>query len=576
MNSRIHPLLLDLYGATAAASAVQHLTILQEQWSLRWPNRWPSRDANSLTQRDVLLITYPDQVSEPGRTPLEVLCEFCEAHLRGVVTGLHLLPFYPSSSDDGFAVKDYFAVDPALGSWEDVARLGQSFDLMFDAVFNHASAQGDWFQRFLRGDPELHDFFVTVEGTPDLSRVIRPRALPLLTSFETAHGIRRVWTTFGPDQVDLNYQNPALLLAVLAALLFYVNQGARFIRLDAIGFLWKEPGTSCLHLPQTHRIIQLFRAVLDEVAPHVLLITETNVPHAENLGYFGDGQNEAQLVYNFALPPLVLHTLQTGDARALTRWAQSLEPPSDQVTFLNFLASHDGVGLNPVRGILGDAEVDAMVRRTWERGGLISYKDMPDGSRLPYEMNINYLDALSPPAPQEPTERAARRFLTAHAILLSLQGVPAIYFHSMFGSRGDRVGADTSGIPRRINREKLSRARLETELNQAHSLRDDVWRGLRRLLHIRASTSAFHPQAAQRILTADPRLFAVCRTPPQKNECVLCLHNVSTDPVLVSGCLSEVMSVLAWTDLLTGKRYEPGGPPLEIDGYQNMVLMATA
>ncbi len=374
---------------------------------------------------------------------------------------------------------------------------------------------------------------MTVEGHPDLSRVVRPRALPLLTAFSTAAGAKQVWTTFSADQADLNFKNPAVLLRVLEALLFYVAKGARFIRLDAIAFLWKEIGTSCLHLPQTHRIIQLLRAVLDEVAPHVLLITETNVPHAENLSYFGDGTNEAQLVYNFALPPLVLHSFATGNAEKLTHWAQTLALPSDRVTFFNFLASHDGIGLNPARGILNDAEIDALARRTVEHGGFISYKDMPDGSQAPYEMNINYLDALSNPAASESAELAARRFVAAHAILLSLQGVPGIYFHSMFGSRGDRAGAESSGLLRRVNRQKLDRQELEAGLADPASLRGQVFSGCRRKLQMRGRHAAFHPCGEQQVLAMDPRLFAVRRISPDGTDRVLCLHNVSDQTVSV-------------------------------------------
>jgi sucrose phosphorylase len=333
--------------------------------------------------------------------------------------------------------------------------------------------------------------------------------------------------------VDLNFKNPQVLLAVLEALLFYVAKGARFIRLDAIAFFWKEVGTSCLHLPQTHRVIQLLRALLDEVAPHALLVTETNVPHNENIAYFGDGTNEAQLVYNFALPPLVLHSLATGNAEKLTRWAQSLALPSGRVTYFNFLASHDGIGLNPARGILNDAEIDALVRRTLEHGGFISYKDLPDGSRSPYEMNINYLDALSNPAAGEPVELAARKFLAAHAILLSLQGVPGIYFHSMFGSRGDRAGAESSGLLRRVNRQKLGQQELEAELADPASLRGRVFGGCRRDLQMRGRHAAFHPCAQQQVLAIDPRLFAVRRISPDGTDRVLCLHNVSDETVPV-------------------------------------------
>jgi glucosylglycerate phosphorylase len=539
MTSAIPGHLQALYGAALAAALAERVSGLVDQWRPRFRRPSAPRERLKLTERDALLITYPDQVRQAGEPPLKTLAEFCARHLKGIVSGVHLLPFYPWSSDDGFSVKDFFAVDPGYGAWEDIARLGAGFDLMFDAVFNHVSAQGEWFKRFLADDPRYRDFFIAVPGNPDLSQVVRPRALPLLTGFPSATGPRKIWTTFSADQVDLNFKNAEVLLAVLEALLFYVSKGARFIRLDAIAFLWKEIGTSCLHLPQTHRVVQLLRAVLDEAAPHVLLITETNVPHLDNLSYLGDGANEAQLVYNFALPPLVLHALQTGRADRLTGWAQSLVPPSDRVTFFNFLASHDGIGLNPVRGILSGAEIDAMVSRSLEHGGFISCKDMPDGSRLPYEMNINYLDALSNPAENEPAELAARKFLAAHAILLSLQGVPALYFHSLFGSRGDRPGADSSGLPRRINRQKLEQQALEADLVDPASLRRRVFDGCQKALQMRRQHPAFHPCGGQQVLAFDPRVFAVRRISPDGTDKVLCLHNVSPETVPVPAAFTS-------------------------------------
>jgi len=521
-----------LYGRRPAAEIEPRLAALTDSYRARLPRPDPAR-AEWLTEKDALLITYADQVRETDRPPLQTLADFAAQHLRDVVSGIHLLPFYPWSSDDGFSVKDFFAVDPAFGTWDDLARLRLHFDLMFDAVFNHMSAQSGWFHRFLAGDLPYRDFFVTVEGHPNLSQVVRPRALPLLTEFQTASGPKQVWTTFSADQVDLNFKNPDVLLAALQALLFYVERGARFIRLDAIGYLWKELGTPCIHLPQTHRIIQLLRAVLDEVAPHVLLITETNVPHRDNVSYLGEGTNEAQLVYNFSLPPLTLHSLQTGDATALTRWAQSLTLPSERVTWFNFLASHDGIGVNPARGILSEAQIDALVARTLAHGGFVSYKDNADGSASPYEMNINYLDALSDPVSDEPAELAARKSLTAQAIMLSLQGVPGIYFHSLFGSRGDRAGAEASGIKRRINRQKLARADLENELNDSASLRARVFAGFRELLALRRAHRAFAPAVPQRVLSLDARVFSVLRESVDGSDRMLCLHNVSGQPVRV-------------------------------------------
>ncbi len=521
--------LAALYGASTGRNVLPQLESLLARWRARLPGA--SARAAGLTEHDALLITYADQVTTPGEAPLHTLGEFARVHLRGVVSGIHVLPFYPWSSDDGFAVKDFHAVEPAYGTWDDLRRLGAGFDLMYDAVFNHLSAQSDWFARFRAGEPAFRDFFVTVDGDPDLSQVVRPRALPLLTEFATATGPRRVWTTFSADQVDLNVREPAVLLALLDVLLFYVSQGARFLRLDAIAFLWKEIGTDCLHRPQTHRVVQLMRAVLEELAPRTLLITETNVPHRDNLSYFGDGTNEAHLVYNFALPPLVLHTFAQGDATHLTRWAQTLALPSSQTAFFNFLASHDGIGLNPARGILAPADIDALVARTLAHGGFISYKHLPDRSSIPYEMNISLFDALSDPAAAEAPELPVARFRCAHAVQLALAGMPGIYFHSLFGSRSDRRAAEASGMPRRINREKLDRADLERELAAPGSRRGRVFAALSGLLQARRLSPAFHPSGAQEVCAADPRFFVVLRTSPNGRHRVLCVHNVTAQDV---------------------------------------------
>jgi len=499
------------------------------------------RPSSSLTQRDAVLITYPDQVREPDVPPLRTLADFCAQQLTNLISTIHLLPFYPYSSDDGFSVIDYRAVNPILGDWDDVARLGKNFRLMFDAVINHVSAQSAWFQAFLRDDPRYRDWFIVVPDDADVSRVIRPRALPLLTTFETPSGAKRVWTTFSADQIDLNYHNPDVLIEIIATLLFYLARGASWLRLDAIAFLWKEFGTTCLHLPQTHHLIQLVRAIVDEVAPQTILITETNVPHAENVSYFGDGTNEAHLVYNFALPPLTLHAFHTGDARTLSRWASELTLPSRQVTFFNFLASHDGIGLNPARGILRDDEIDALVARALAHNGLVSYKANADGTSSPYELNINYFDALNDPHARESLDTQIDRFVCAHAIMLALVGVPGIYFHSLFGSRGWRAGVAQTGQNRTINREKLARAALERELSDPSSRRARVFAYLAQLLRVRAAHPAFDPYGEMGVLDLDPSVFAL-----QRGDQVLCLQNVSAQArtVELSG---------RWQDVLTGK-----------------------
>ncbi len=530
MNNELYDHLAFLYGSERALTLLTQLNEIITNFQAERPYLTKQTGAR-VTERDAILITYGDMVQD-GAAPLRTLAEFLREHLAGLVKGVHILPFFPYSSDDGFSVIDYWAVDSQLGTWQDVAQIGQDFRLMFDAVINHISAQSDWFQGFLRGEAEFQDYFTVVEPSTDLSQVFRPRALPLLTKAETVNGPEYVWTTFSDDQIDLNYANPLVLLKIIELLLFYVAQGAEFIRLDAIGFMWKEIGTNCLHLPQAHRAIQLMRSVLDKVAPRVALITETNVPHADNISYFGNGRNEAQMVYNFSLPPLTLHAFHTGNAETLSRWAATLTLPSDQVTFFNFLASHDGIGLTPLRGILDDTAVSQMAQRVQQLGGYVSYKNNPDGSQSAYELNINYLDALgNPENPHEPTDVLVRRFLASQAIMLALRGVPGIYFHSLFGSRGWPAGVAQTGRSRTINRQKLELSNLEAELQTEGSLRQRVYRGYRSLLQARAQSAAFHPQGAQEVLDWHPAVFGLRRTAPDGSDEVICLHNVADTAV---------------------------------------------
>jgi glucosylglycerate phosphorylase len=571
-RSQLRGYLNDLYGMQGD-SVYDRL----ESLSGRYRTRLAARRAGELSQRDAILITYGDQVSEEGVAPLRTLADFCARHLRGRVSGLHILPFYPYSSDDGFSVIDYRAVNPRLGTWDDIQRLNRPFRLMFDAVINHVSQQSAWFQAFLRDDPHYRDYFIVVEDDPDLSQVVRPRALPLLTEVMTASGLKKVWTTFSEDQLDLNYANPNVLLEIVDVLLDYVARGAEIIRLDAIAYLWKDPGTACVHLPQSHRVIQILRAVLDDIAPYVKLITETNVPHKDNISYFGDGRNEAQLVYNFALPPLVLHALQTGSARVLSDWADGLTLPSDRVTFFNFLASHDGIGLNAARGILSEPEIDALVVNAQTHGGYVSFKASADGSQSPYELNINYFDALSDPKGDEPLAVQVARFMVAQSILLSVVGLPGIYFHSLFGSRGWSEGVEKTGRLRTVNRQKLSYHDVQQALANPASLRRQVFTRFARMLEARSAMPAFDPYGRQEVLRCGDSIFALLRRGRGDTAPVLCLHNVSERvqmvrvdaPAMTGSSLSRARDLLTAEPLVIGPR-----GALALQPYQALWLAA--
>jgi sucrose phosphorylase len=495
-----------------------------------------------LTQRDAIMITYGDAFRDDRGNPLDCLRRFACEQLGDAISAIHLLPCFPYTSDDGFSVQDYFRIDPELGNWNDIEQLGESYELMFDAVVNHISQASDWFQGFLAGAAEYDDFFIVAEPDADYASVTRPRALPLLHPYQRSGETVNVWTTFSADQVDLNFRSHRVFLKILDVLLFYVSRGARYIRLDAIAFIWKERGTTCMHLPQTHAIIQLYRQVLERVAPQVVIITETNVPHEENVSYFGNGHNEAHMVYNFTLPPLLMYSLHKQDISVLTDWARGLTLPSDEVCFFNFTASHDGVGVRPLQRILSDQEVEWLAEIARRHGGFVSMRDNGDGTQSPYEINCNYLDFATPP--DADSELRADRFLLTQSVMLAMPGVPGIYYHSLIGSENDRQAALDSGINRRINRAKVDYGTLRDQLGDVESLRGKVFSRYKRLLEIRQQQPAFDPFAAATFQARGP-VFVITRGSP--DQPVVTLHNFSEQTIEISD-LGELS-----TDLISGE-----------------------
>ena len=478
--------------------------------------------ASRLTENDAIMITYGDGFFDDRGNPLDCLRRFASEQIGNAISAVHLLPCFPYTSDDGFSVQDYYRVNPDLGDWNDIDALGNDYELMFDAVVNHISKSSDWFQGFLSGDPEYADWFLVSDPDDDYSSVTRPRALPLLHPFERVGETIHVWTTFSEDQIDLNFHSAGVFVKVLDVLLFYVSKGARYIRLDAIAFIWKQLGTSCMHLPQAHKIIQLYRHFIDQVAPGVVIITETNVPHEENISYFGDGTNEAHMVYNFTLPPLVMHSLHKQSVCELTRWAKTLTLPSDQVCFFNFTASHDGVGVRPLQGIVSDQAVEELAAIARTHGGFVSMRDNGDGTQSPYEINCNYFDFATDP--NEPDDLRIDRFLLTQSVMLTMPGVPGIYYHSLIGSENDRESAIESGINRRINRAKIDYTRLKSQLADPDSLRSRIFTRYKRMLETRGGLPAMNPFADAAYDCRGP-VFVIKRT--SGDQFLLALHNFS-------------------------------------------------
>ena len=586
-ESRIAELLIFLYGEeTGKRMLPEFLGILAESG----PGAGP-RTGASISHRDAFLITYGDMLApaegNKGReeSGLTRLNRFLSKWNRKSFSYLHLLPFHPYSSDDGFSVIDYRAVDPRFGSWEDIGNLaacctggflcpkgpknpdyrgclgslrgkkspirrflevlcakrnkllGRSFRMVFDFVLNHGSVKSAWFRKFLAGEGEYKNWYITRRGDYDYSAVTRPRTHPLLTPFQRDDGSTvHVWTTFSADQADYDFSRPEVLLEFLRIFLEYARRGGKMLRLDAIAYLWKEDGSSCIHHPKTHGVVKLFRAVIEYLNLDMLLLTETNVPHRENIAYFGEAGpavpgraagDEAHLVYNFALPPLTLYAALSGDAGPLKKWAAELPALPGGQYYLNFLASHDGVGLTPARGLVDEAAFAAAIEEARNRGALVSMKSSPQGP-VPYELNCSWADMTAPEF-LGPPEKQARAFLNTYGIALALPGLPAVYFHSWIGSRAWKEGPSLLGFNRAINREKPAIDRVEQELADPFSFRCHVSRGFRRLLKFRQSEEAFSPESPCRILDSPEHIFALLRGPDAQGRGLICIHNFGAE-----------------------------------------------
>ena len=551
-RQKIFDRLCFLYGEDQAK---QYLPELERMMKVYYAHKPPARieaehnfiAANRFTEKDVILITYGDLLRSETSSPLASLVHILEKvpGFKKAINTLHILPFFPYSSDRGFSVTDFRNVDPKLGSWHDLAKIGDSYQLMFDAVCNHTSSKSKAFQKLLSGNPEYKDIATVYRSPDELSPedrklVVRPRTNDLLTKFQSIDGPIWVWSTFSADQIDLNYRNPKVLLWVIETLLLYVRRGADLIRLDAVTYLWQIPGTSCANLKQTHETIKLFRDIFDIIAPGVALITETNIPHEQNIAYFGNGYDEAQMIYNFALPPLVLHTFYREDTTALSQWAKKLEFPSKACTYLNILDTHDGIGLMGVKNILPAEDIDYLTIRAREHGVFISYRTGAEGKEEPYEINTTWFSALNFDGDNEALAVQIKRFVASRSIALALKGVPGIYLHGLIGTTNDVNTVLKTKYKRDINRQIISETSLYEELKLPNSKLSQLTKALGKLLEIRVRQRAFHPQGEQQVLTLCERCFIVLRVSPQGDEHILTITNISNQVCQLEIPLAEL------------------------------------
>ncbi|MCE2028907.1 sugar phosphorylase [Sessilibacter corallicola] len=528
----------------------------------------PVAHQNHWSQEDVILITYGDSIKTENQPPLQTLHGFLQDYCNDVITSVHILPFFPYSSDDGFSVINFSAVNESLGDWQDISSISDDYHLMADLVINHCSSRSLWFENFKLGRQPGLDYFVTADPKDDIEQVVRPRTSPLLRETQTNEGIKHVWCTFSHDQVDLNFKNPEVLKEFIAIIRLYLDKGVKIFRLDAVAFLWKKLGTRCINLDQTHEVVRLIRTLVEHSSEHAMLITETNIPNRENLTYFGNA-NEAHCIYNFSLPPLLVNTLVTGNCKYLKQWMMSMPPAQNGTAYFNFIASHDGIGLRPAEGLLKDEELNTLINTMQSFGGRISWRATNGGVNKAYEINIALIDALQGTV-KGPDKWGIDRFICAHAIMLSLEGIPGIYIHSLLGTGNDYEKVKHTNHNRSINRHQWDYEELVNQLGQEWTQHAQTYSRLKHLIKLRAEQPAFHPNATQFTLHLGDQMFGFWRQSMDRRQSIFCINNISDEVINLSLSDINLISTDNWCDLITGTVYDSIELGIEVQPYQTL------
>ncbi|MAM69549.1 MAG: alpha-amylase [Gammaproteobacteria bacterium] len=559
--SQIYP---DLEVEDLGQKLLQLMDLHQSPQKPRWlKNNW--------TEKDIALITYANTFVNKDEAPLLTLDYFLTRYFSEKISWVHVLPFFPFSSDDGFAVIDYTQVNDSFGTWEHIDQIARKFKLMSDLVINHCSSLGQWFTQFKQGKPPGKDYFFTVDRDFDTSQVVRPRATPLLREVQTQEGLKYVWCTFSHDQIDLNFRNPQVLLEMVKIIKLYLDNGVQIFRLDAVAFLWKEEGTSCLNLDQTHEIIRLIRTLIEYYKPGTIIITETNIPNRENLSYFGNA-NEAHIIYNFSLPPLLLNTMVTGNCHALKSWMMSMPPAQKGTTFLNFIASHDGIGLRPLEGLVEEEQIQRLIGAMELAGGAVSWRSLgSNGKQRPYEINISLFDAMKGTMDNPDDGNQEQRFICAHTVMLAMEGVPAFYIHSLLGTENDLEKLANTNNRRAINRHNWQLDEIEALLKEDNH-HSRIMNELKRLIAIRKKQAAFHPNAIMFTLHVGDEVFAFWRQSLLRDQSIFCLNNISDTEQEVSLSNLNLVSTDQWSDLISGEKLRQDQEIIKLAPYQSVWL----
>ena len=475
-----------------------------------------------------VLITYADSIYKNGEPTLITLRDLLSNHFGSLSRVVHILPFLKSSSDGGFAVSSYDSLEEKFGDWNDLKSISKNHVLMADLVLNHVSSSHQWVQQFIKSqEPGISNVFLP-EQNLDWSNVVRPRSSSLFSQINTENGLKQVWTTFGPDQIDLNWQNPKMVLEFLNLIISYVSNGIRWLRLDAVGFIWKESGTTCLHLPKAHSIVKILRILLNNLLDDGVLITETNVPQKENLSYLIP-DDEAHMAYNFPLPPLLLEAIITSRADILNSWIFDWPILPEDTTLFNFTASHDGVGLRALEGLMNEQRIKDLLINCEKRGGLVSHRRLSNGDDKPYELNISWWSAMEDSS-RDSNRFQFERFILTQLLVMALKGVPAFYLPALLASENDIKSFSMTGQRRDLNREKFKSDNLLSVLNNPESYANKNIKYLRNAMDVRSKLKQFHPCSEMECLSKGRSDIVVIKR-GKGTKSVFAIHNMTENKI---------------------------------------------
>ena len=564
-HKKVNSHLKIIYQNILSDEEINNLTVQIFEITPKVKNDTTSENWN---ESDIFLISYGDSIVSAKDKKLKTLKNFVDEFLKPHFSNIHILPFFPFDSDDGFSITDYKKVRDDLGNWEDISLLSKDYRVMADIVINHASKQSEYFQEFIRGNFEYKDFFISLDEDEGFEEVVRPRSSDLFQEVEISNQKKYLWCTFSHDQIDLNFKNPRVLLFFIRLIYLYLRHGIKVFRLDAVAFLWKEKSTNCLNLPQTHEVVKLIRTILDNYNQNNLLITETNLPNLENLSYFGNG-DEANAIYNFTLPPLLLWTLLMGDSTALRKWSMGMPPAKEHTTYFNFIASHDGIGLRPTENILTDQERGTLIDIVKEFGGVISNRKKPDGTETVYELNIALLDAMKGTF-KGIDHMQVDRFIACHAIMLSLEGIPAFYIHSVLGTTNDYELMKKNSQNRSINRKSWDINEIKNKLLDDKSINNQVYKSIINLIKIRKKQPAFHPNAIQFTFNLGKNFFGIWRQSLDKKQSIFSVTNVTNIFQYLDLTELNLIESEKWWDLISSKNIDDIKSTIALKAYQTV------